>query len=566
MRKELSLTSSVLLLLLFGTLMWVAFWLRSAAVGLPTLTHMHQSPDGDLYIMLGTDIFEHDSVGAPVRRIDLRELGVSDVVGDFAFFSNGDLLLRVGADERSLTDKIRQYFRRDNLEPTHLAVAKGGLFRCDITAMTCRPFGNSYKNFDQSFFLAVDWNSDRVLVADSSRHSLLLFSSEGDLLTQTEQGLKFPNQIIYRDGLAYVANTNRHEIAVFEVGEASFKRTVRGFLTAEVGTRLRGHIWPSAVMIVDEQFWVVNSDNDMANGIVVRFNKDGESLGELALPEAADVFSVVPFNGEVLVNDLHAGRVYRYSSTGERLGDFASNMLGERVQQLALEREQYYMWMYVVIGLFGVAFIIGLFLGIRQEMAMDQQLPVPDTEDFMFTHETPGIVWIDQDPRFVRMVKWLVWFGVTSCLLFIPLMWILIGVEKPLGFYLTMGFMLAFIIATIGFVSRFTRQRLGILGEWVVGMDSSGRFAAAKSEHVLYSQNRLVVGNVVITLRTNQPCFSEEQLVTHLYPLLKAARYLTQWQMQGVIMRLRPIQSVFAVLGILLLVVIVVWLENGGAR
>ncbi len=565
MRKELSPVTSVLLLLMFGAMLWTIFSLRSAAVGVPTLTHMHTSPYGGLYIMLGTDLFEHDGAGRPIRRIDLKELGVKDVIGDFAFFSNGDLLLRIGADERSLSDKIRQFFRRDNLEPTGLETARGGLFRCDLTAMACVPFGDTNYNLNQSFFLTVDWETDQVLVADSSRHRLLLISSTGDQMAQTKQGLKFPNQVIYRDGLAYVANANRHEIAVFKVEDAGFKRTVQGFLAAEVGTSLRGNIWTSGVMEVEEQFWVVNSDKNMANGIVVRFSKDGERLGELELPETADVFSVLPFRDDVLVNDLNAGRIYRFSSAGERLPDFESSLLDERVQELAQSKESYYRWMYLVLGLFGIVFVVGVVIGLRQEMALDQHIPLDDPEALALTPETPGILWIDPNPKFIRKMKMLMWAFAALCLLLIPLIWVLIGVELPLGFFLAIGIMPATWVVVLYVVSRFTRQRLGILGNRVIAVDGSGRFSAARSEYIRYSPNHILVGNVVITLRTNQPLFPEEQIVAHLYPLLKSAQYLTQWQMYGVIMRLKPIQSAFAVVGILLLVLAIVWMESGVA-
>ncbi len=565
MRRELSPVTSVLLLLLFGAMLWTIFSLRSAAVELPALTHMHTSPDGGLYILLGTDLFEHDASGRPVRRIDLREIGVRDVIGDFAFFSNGDLLLRIGADERSVSDKVRQYFRRDNLVPTQLETARGGLFRCDLATMDCVPFGKDRLNLDQSFFLDIDWDTNRVFVADSSRHRLLLFSSTGDLLAETKQGLKYPNQVIYRSGQVYVANANRHEVAVFKVGDASFKRTAQSFLAAEVGTKLRGHIWPSAVVRVRDQFWVVNSDNNMANGIVVRFNSEGELLGELSLPEMADVFSILPFQEEVLVNDLRAGRIYRYSTAGERLPDFASDLLEERLREVAQGKEDYYRWMYIVIGIFGIAFVAGVVIGLRQEMVVDQQLPPVDPEDMMLSPDTPGILWIDPDPKFTRRIKWMIWLFVVLCLLLIPLLWILIGVELPMGFFLAIGMMLAMGIVIMYIVSRFGRQRLGILKDRVVAVDSGGRFAAAKSERVRYSSNRLVVGSVVVTLRTNQPLFPEEQMVAHLYPLLKSAQYLTQSQMLGVVMRLRPVQSALSVIGILLLVLAVVWMESQGA-
>jgi hypothetical protein len=566
MRKELSPAVSGLLLLMFGAMLWLVFLLRGTAVGLPTLSHMHTSPDGRLFIMLGTDLFEHDESGLPIRRIDLRELGVIDVIGDFAFFNDGDLLIRIGVDNRSLSDKLRQYFRRDNLKPTHLKVEKSGLFRCDLSAMQCMPFGKQYNNFDQSFYLAVDWESDRVLVADSSRHRLLLFSSTGDLLAETRQGLKYPNQVIYRNGLAYVANANRHEVAVFEVGESSLKRTVRGFLAAEVGTQLRGHIWTSSVMAAGDQFWVVNSDSDMANGIVVRFDRSGERLGELELPELADVFSVESFRSEMLVNDLRAGKIYRYSYMGDRMPDFQSSLLDAKLHALAQEKESYYRWMYIVIGLFFITFIAGLVIGLRREMAIEEQLPTADSEHLALDPDTPGIHWISIDSKFTSRIQWIGWFLVVVCLLLISLLWVLIGTELPIDFVLASITILSLVIAVKYLLSRFVRQQLGVRGDSVIAIDGGGSYASARSEHLRYSENRLVVGDVVITLRTNQSLFPEEQLVAHLYPLLKSGQYLTQMQMLRVVMELRPIQSAFAVVGMLSLVLIVILLVGGEVK
>jgi hypothetical protein len=562
MQKELSPVTTLLLLLLFGGLLWAIFWFNGAAVGLPGLTHMHKSHDGGLYIMLGTDLYEHDAAGRHRRRIDLKELGVKEVIGDFGFFSNGDLLIRIGADERNFPDKLRQLFRRENLKPRLRQSAWGGLFRCDLTEMACVPFGKVHQNLDQSFFLAVDWETDRVLLTDPSRHRLMLLSSTGDLLVQTRQGLKFPNQVIYQNGSAYVANANRHEIAVFEVGEESLKRVVSGFLTAEVGTNLGGHIWPSAVANVAEQFWVVNSDNNMSNGIVVRFNGDGERLDELAVPETADIFSILPFRGEVLVNDHRLGQIYRYSPSGERLSDFQSAQLESRLRELAAEKKAYYQWMYILIGLLGIAFIAGLVIGLRRDMVVDDLVPPAEVVQPNINPMTPGIHWIDPDPTIIQRMKWLVWLFVALSLLFIFLLWLLISEEMPLKIFLMLGFILVVSALFFYLFSRFARQRLGILGDSVIAVDGEGRFSTAKSEQLFYSPKRLLVGNVVITLRTNQPFFPEDQLVAHLYPLLQSARYVTQLQMLGLVMRMKPMQTTLSVVVSALLLAVFIWLDN----
>lgn len=368
MNAELSLKASVLILLLFGGLLATIFWFYSLAAAVPALSHMHKSPDGRLYILLGTELLEHDSLGEPVRGIDLGEIGVEDMVGDFAFFSNGDLLIRIGADERDTSEKLRQFLRLENDKPIHGQDPAGGLFRCDLERMHCRPFGKPYLNLNQSFHLTVDWETDRVLIAEPSRHRLMLYSPDGRLLAESKEGLRYPNQVIYGDGLALVANTNRHRVSLFAVGEDSLRETGGGFQTAAVGLDRRGKIWPSAVMRVGDEIWVVNSGDGMADGVAVRFDAAGERIAQLDTPASADLFSILPFGDAVLVNDLRAGRIYRFSSTGQRLPDFESTLLAEKVQEHQGERDRLRFWMYLFIALFGLAFLAGLVVGFRQSL------------------------------------------------------------------------------------------------------------------------------------------------------------------------------------------------------
>ena len=271
----------------------------------------------------------------------------------------------------------------------------------------------------------------------------------------------------------------------------------------------------------------------------------------------------MPFDGEMLVNDLRAGKIYRYSYMGERRSDFESSLLDAELAALAQEKESYYRWMYIVIAIFSVAFIAGLVIGVRGEMDIEEQLPSSNSEELALVPNTPGIHWISIDSKFTNRIKLMVWIITALGLLMLSLLWVLIGTENPLGFFLAAAVMLSLMIGVKYLLSRFTRQQLGVKGDSVIAIDGGGNYAAARSEHLRYSGNRLVVGNVVISLRTNQPLFPEEQLVEHLYPLLKSAQYLTQMQMMGVVMRLKPIQSAFAIVGIVLLLLAVILLEGG---
>ena len=71
-------------------------------------------PSGHLYIQVQNTLLEHDVDGRFIARHDLATLGVGTLLGDVAFFSNGDVLLRRGEDTRSMLDTVRAYLRQTN--------------------------------------------------------------------------------------------------------------------------------------------------------------------------------------------------------------------------------------------------------------------------------------------------------------------------------------------------------------------------------------------------------------------------------------------------------------------
>ena len=102
----------------------------------------------------------------------------------------------------------------------------------------------------------------------------------------------------------------------------------RGFRTDPRGAGLGPNVWPTALLLVDEEIWVVNSDNAMARGLGLRFNPKGGLLGRLAAPEGADIFSLVRLGDRVLASDYARNRIYRFGLDGQFLGEPQGNGWG----------------------------------------------------------------------------------------------------------------------------------------------------------------------------------------------------------------------------------------------
>ena len=75
MGKELSLLATISILLLFLLLAAPIYLSYQAATDLPRITHMHQAPNGHLFILLGEELYEYDSSLNHYKTIDLGKLG-----------------------------------------------------------------------------------------------------------------------------------------------------------------------------------------------------------------------------------------------------------------------------------------------------------------------------------------------------------------------------------------------------------------------------------------------------------------------------------------------------------
>ncbi len=551
MEKELSPLAIIAILILFVFLGAQVFLNYQAATELPRLTHIKRAPNGHLYVPLGNELYEYGQNLIHHRTIGLDKLGVNSTSGEFAFFSNGELLIRQGEQELSFLENLERFFRHANRSPDTSDTNHNGLVRCDLESMSCVPFGEPPLNLNRTFHMTVDWQTDRVFIADSARHKVKLLSSEGVQLLQAEGGLKFPNKLRYIDGLLYVANTNRHEVTVYQVTDTGIIRDdKRSFRTDPVELKAGSYRWPASLLLINDEIWVINYDSGMANGKAVRFSSDGKLIGRVVLPDASDPFSMVLLGDVILISDYNNSRILRYSALGEQLDAMDLGPLAERISEYDGLREQYNFWMVIFIALFVLAFFIGIVVGIRQSLGNRKRIPQPSLAEQHLDLGSPSIIWLEVLPKFQQQIRIVIWLvGAVMA------MAVFLGMPAfpslPRQALLLMAVILPIVVMVFLAINRLAKQKIGVLGDTIILMASKDRYAAGSGKSIFYSHNQIGVASLILTIKTNQPVFSEDQLVEYVYPLLKNATSLSSEQMMWEGLRNKPWMTFFWTVAIL---------------
>ena len=213
----------VLLILAIGVWTWGTG--KSKEIGGPA--ELLTDPSGHLYVQVQNLLLEHDSSGAFIARHDLNQLGVELVLGAPAFFSNGDLLIRRGTDDRSLRDNLRAFARHKNDRSLRPDAPGNGMFRCKLRTAECTQFGPTAFDFKAAHGVYIDTDDDTVYISDTTRHLLRKYSASGEALGDVVSGFKFPNQLLMNDSQLLIADTNHHRISVVDPATNIFGTAIR---------------------------------------------------------------------------------------------------------------------------------------------------------------------------------------------------------------------------------------------------------------------------------------------------------------------------------------------------
>jgi hypothetical protein len=538
MNQEVKPLTAIIALAIFGLLLWGKFWAHGASVSVNTFTTMHRHPNGTAYIRLGNQLFGFNGETQSTGQIDLPRLGVdNDSVSDFAFFSNGDLLIRRHVAEQDFIFNLQRFFRYKNLHSKSSTNQQDGLFRCNTSSFECQPFSNPPINLNDAFALAVDLNTDRVFIADTSRHTLRLFSNTGEEL-DSKEGFFFPNQIQFQENKLYVADTNHHRLAVIGVEDKRFGEILEVMDTRAGPARRDGEVWPASFLLSGDQRWVRNAINNMSYGGIYIFENSGKFIKRIDLPKAADPFSLLQLGTSVLVSDSSQNRIYQFTLDGKALPDFQPDIMQSQLAILNAKKHKYQKLELTFTITFALFLIGGFSYAIFQQRTKNHEsvahgeLP----QDIPVSLNGLDIHWIKPSIKFKVSVFI---FGFISLALLVVLSSIYHIKYISLADFWSQKSSLIILASLILLVLSLIqlRTKIGITDKFLIVVPSLGKTVICPKSEVVYSGLVVVAGKAVLNINQLIKTFSLEDIELWIYPIIKQGHQIEATQMQSLLLK-----------------------------
>lgn len=551
MNQEVKPLTAIIALAIFGLLLWGKFWAYDAAVSVYTFSNMHKHPNGTAYIMLGNQIFGFDDEAKSTGQIDLPRLGVSNndsAATDFGFFSNGDLLIRRHIEDHDFIYNLQRFFRLKNMQSKSSTNQQDGLFRCNTTSFECRPFTNPPLNLNDAFSLAVDLNTDRVFVADTSRHTVRLFSNSGEEL-DSKEGFLFPNQIQFQDNKLYVADTNHHRLAVVGVEEKRFGEIVEVMDTRAGSARLDGEVWPSGFMIEGDRRWVRNANNNMMYGGIYLFENSGKFIKRIDLPKAADPFAFLQLGNSMLVSDYSLDRIYQFTLDGNALPDFQPDIMQPRLAILKAKKNKYQKIELTFTIAFALFLIGGFSYAIFQQRTKNNEsfTYAELSQDVPTSLNGLDIHWVKPSFSFKLHIFLLGFIALSSLL---ALFFVFYIKNVSLAEFLSQESVMVILVYLIFFVLLIQqlRTKIGITDKFLIVVPALGKTVICPKKNVVYSDFVVVAGKAILNINQLIKRFSLEEFEQWIYPIIKQGHHIEVTEMQSLLLKRNSVLATLSLL------------------
>ncbi|MDD5124778.1 hypothetical protein, partial [Methylovulum sp.] len=548
--------TALMILLFFGGLLWGKFWCRGAALEILTFSQMHKHPDGTAYILLDNQLFGFNDKAEATQTIDLARLGIAsgEAATDFAFFANGDLLLRRQLTDGGFIYNLQRYFRFTNLQDKNSHDVMTGLFRCNVTRYQCRPFSDPPLNLMDAFTLSIDWQTDHVFVADTNRHTVRMFSASGKELDAQDR-FYFPNQIHFQDHKLYVADTNHHVLTSLTVMGGQLVMYPENIFTKAHPYRQSGDIWPSSFAIIGNQYWIRNANDNMEHGGIYVFDQKNHFIKRLILPEHADPYALLQLGQTVLVSDFSLGRIYRFNLEGTVLPDFQPIVFQTVLTELKNKKTVFQYLDLAFTSLFAFGLVGGFAYALQQqrgkklspvEAAMaksrvEREAAINAKSAAMIPKHWHGmdVHWMRFSFRFKMF--WAI-LGLVEFLMLAVLAVILYFIKVPILDFLWTFFqkhyllVIAAIFGIILIALQF-RRKIGFSDKYAIVFRGFGKPIICPKEHILYRDDLVLLGKMVLSIRQIMKTYKKEDIEEWLYPAIKQGRHLELSEMQNVLMK-----------------------------
>ena len=555
----------VVALVMILTFVAIGLWMwgkgEASMIGGPA--ELRLGPNGHLYIQIQNRLIEHDADGKYVVTHDLSSLGVEQFLGSYDFFSDGDILLRLGPDPRSFFDTVRAFQRKTNTTSLQPKTSESGMFRCRLATYECTRFGAEGIDLKASHGIVIDWSGDDVYITDTSRHVLRKYSSDGTALSEPGVGFKFPNQVLIEGGQLYVADTNNHRIRVVDPSSGNFgKEMASHYVTPEVAVR-DGQRWPSHVARVGNEWWVNNMRSGMNEGGIYIFDDNWNFDRKAALPPGADPIALIAFRDEVLVTDWNNDRVHCLAVSGELLGLFQSPGLEKVLEDSEAARASYqylsYSGVLLLALVIGGLFVRALVVTVSPEESRNDDKASPAS------YASGEPLKLMPDPKNVKRIRFSI--RIAAAMLFLGVtMAVLSLVEHEAGgaiaakLVMPGGAMLAILVLVAWAIRANCGSMIGIQGDRLTLKDWTGRESTCSIREASYDETFVATRDMAVFLgRPPALLYDRDVVDEQLIPRLAMANRLSALQMQRLLIELRHPQGVIGVVAIVSLVAYVAW-------
>ncbi len=336
------------LVLLVGITLW-AGWQDDSSYFPTTLA---KSDNGTVVVASRHYLYVLGDEGQLKQKVSLLELGLVDGLSDIEY---------IGNDEWLFGD-----------------FAEGLIKKCNIQKKLCDALPDSKQGmFTRVFKFTADMPNGRIYVSDTAQHRLLALSITGELLTEIaseKDGVCFPNDPVLINNKIFVANTNHHEVMVWDVLSENYLLSER-WLTVKQGRsdvdcplpeqsehlaffareRLKRHgeravayefsrsgrVWPIVLAQVDNHLWVINGGDDLAFGDILQFDERSNlNVRRIMFDETLDPVMMLQRKTDVLITDSEQGFVHRVAKDGKYLGIFGDKNFQDEILQMKKNREK----------------------------------------------------------------------------------------------------------------------------------------------------------------------------------------------------------------------------------
>lgn len=294
--------------------------------------------EGNLSIQVDHILITLDTDWQPYTAIDLRDFQAYDVMGNVAYFSNGDIALRQGKPESGL----RSYFSLAELPPSLTISGRYGrehqfdlmqaenvrqnwvddlsvpssLMRCQLPQGPCQPLISDPVPW--RYRLHIDEDAERLYLTEGTHHHVSVFNLSGQPAGQLPLTLKLPKRLRQHKSNHnshsndyYIVDTNHHQIVQFSEPDSDLSIASQTTHNVKPNQQTR-NIWPLDALFFDGHWWVINASGGMTDANLYRFNKNWDNPERIILADNADPFDMAVHNDELLVSDIRLGVIHRF--------------------------------------------------------------------------------------------------------------------------------------------------------------------------------------------------------------------------------------------------------------